>query len=293
MEFIQYIIAGFVVGLLVGLTGVGGGSLMTPILLIFFNVKAAVAVGTDLLYASLTKSVGIFAHGKLGNIDWKMVRLLAYGSLPASIVTLLYLKNMDIASDSAVADIKFWLGIALLLTSVSVIFRNQLAKLSKTGHWINPKYVPALTVVLGAILGFLVTLTSVGAGALGVTALLILYPKVNITKIVGSDVAHAVPLTLVAGLGHASLGTVDYSLLGTLLIGSIPGIWIGSHLSSKVAEHWIRVILALILVYVGQKLAFPQLNQLIGIVVLLFIIAFKQLGFKNTKPAIQSKKQPK
>ena len=289
MEFIQYIIAGFVVGLLVGLTGVGGGSLMTPILLIFFNVKAAVAVGTDLLYASLTKSVGIFAHGKLGNIDWKMVRLLAYGSLPASIVTLLYLKNMDIASDSAVADIKFWLGIALLLTSVSVIFRNQLAKLSKTGHWINPKYVPALTVVLGAILGFLVTLTSVGAGALGVTALLILYPKVNITKIVGSDVAHAVPLTLVAGLGHASLGTVDYSLLGTLLIGSIPGIWIGSHLSSKVAEHWIRVILALILVYVGQKLAFPQLNQLIGIVVLLFIIAFKQLGFKNTKPKTQQK----
>lgn len=289
MEFIQYIIAGFVVGLLVGLTGVGGGSLMTPILLIFFNVKAAVAVGTDLLYASLTKSVGIFAHGKLGNIDWKMVRLLAYGSLPASIVTLLYLKNMDIASDSAVADIKFWLGIALLLTSVSVIFRNQLAKLSKTGHWINPKYVPALTVVLGAILGFLVTLTSVGAGALGVTALLILYPKVNITKIVGSDVAHAVPLTLIAGLGHASLGTVDYSLLGTLLIGSIPGIWIGSHLSSKVAEHWIRVILALILVYVGQKLAFPQLNQLIGIVVLLFIIAFKQLGFKNTKPKTQQK----
>ena len=289
MEFIQYIIAGFVVGLLVGLTGVGGGSLMTPILLIFFNVKAAVAVGTDLLYASLTKSVGIFAHGKLGNIDWKMVRLLAYGSLPASIVTLLYLKNMDIASDSAVADIKFWLGIALLLTSVSVIFRNQLAKLSKTGHWINPKYVPALTVVLGAILGFLVTLTSVGAGALGVTALLILYPKVNITKIVGSDVAHAVPLTLIAGLGHASLGTVDYSLLGTLLIGSIPGIWIGSHLSSKVAEHWIRVVLALILVYVGQKLAFPQLNQLIGIVVLLFIIAFKQLGFKNTKPKTQQK----
>ena len=293
MDFIQYIVAGFAVGLLVGLTGVGGGSLMTPILLIFFNVKAAVAVGTDLLYASITKSVGIFAHGKLGNIDWKMVRLLAYGSLPASIITLLYLRNMNIASEGAVASIKFWLGIALLLTSISVIFRNQLAKLAKTGHWINPKYVPALTVVLGIILGFLVTLTSVGAGALGVTALLILYPKVNITKIVGSDVAHAVPLTLIAGLGHASLGTVDYSLLGTLLIGSIPGIWIGSHLSSKVAEHWVRVLLALILVYVGQKLAFPQFNQLIGMVVMLFIIAFKQLGFKNTKPTIQSKTLPK
>lgn len=283
MDFIFYIFAGFVVGLLVGLTGVGGGSLMTPILLIFFNVKAAVAVGTDLLYASITKSVGIFAHGKLGNIDWKIVRLLAYGSIPASIITVLYLRNLDVASDNAVSSIKFWLGIALLLTSISVLFRNQLAKLSKTGHWINPQYTPALTVILGLILGFLVTLTSVGAGALGVTALLILYPKVPITKIVGTDVAHAVPLTLVAGLGHASLGTVDYSLLGTLLIGSIPGIWIGSHLSAKVAEHWVRTLLALILVYVGQKLAFPEINQLIGISVLLFIIALKQLGFKKAK----------
>ena len=282
MDFAFYIVAGFVVGLLVGLTGVGGGSLMTPILLIFFNVKAAVAVGTDLLYASITKSVGIFAHGKLGNIDWKIVRLLAYGSIPASIITVIYLKELNIASEDAVKSIKFWLGIALLLTSLSVLFRNQLAKLSKTGHWINPDYTPTMTVILGIILGFLVTLTSVGAGALGVTALLILYPKVPITKIVGTDVAHAVPLTLVAGLGHASIGTVDYQLLGTLLIGSIPGIWIGSHLSSKVAEHWVRVLLALILVYVGQKLAFPQFNQLIGIVVLLFIIGFKQLGLRKT-----------
>ncbi|WP_047537304.1 sulfite exporter TauE/SafE family protein [Methylotenera versatilis] len=282
MDFIFYILAGFVVGMLVGLTGVGGGSLMTPILLIFFNVKAAVAVGTDLLYASITKSVGIFAHGKLGNIDWKIVRLLAAGSIPASILTLLYLKDLNIASDGAVISIKFWLGIALLLTSLSVLFRNQLAQLSKTGHWINPNYTSSLTVILGTILGFLVTLTSVGAGALGVTALLILYPKTPITKIIGSDVAHAVPLTLVAGLGHASLGTVDYSLLGSLLIGSIPGIWIGSHLSSKVAEHWVRALLALILVYVGQKLAFPEFNQLIGITVLLFLAALKQLGFKKS-----------
>lgn len=283
VDLIFYIVAGFVVGLLVGLTGVGGGSLMTPILLIFFNVKAAVAVGTDLLYASITKSVGIFAHGKLGNIDWQIVRQLAYGSIPASIITVLYLRELDIASDHAVSSIKFWLGIALLLTSLSVLFRNQLAKLSKNGHWINPRYTPTLTVTLGLILGFLVTLTSVGAGALGVTALLILYPKIPITKIVGTDVAHAVPLTLVAGLGHASLGTVDYSLLGTLLIGSIPGIWIGSHLSAKVAEHWVRTLLALILVYVGQKLAFPELNQLIGISVLLLIVALKQLSLKSAK----------
>lgn len=278
---IFHILAGFIVGLLVGLTGVGGGSLMTPILLIFFHQPAAVAVGTDLLYASITKSAGIFAHGKLGNIDWRIVRLLALGSVPASIITTIFLAKMDITSDSAVLTIKFWLGIALMLTALSVIFRNQLASFSKNGHWIPPAYAPALTILLGIVLGFLVTLTSVGAGALGVTALLILYPKTSITKIVGTDVAHAVPLTLVAGLGHVSLGTVDYSLLGTLLIGSIPGIWIGSHLSAKVAEHWIRLILALILVYVGQKLAFPAMSSFIGIGFLILIIALKQINYRK------------
>lgn len=279
---VLHILAGFIVGLLVGLTGVGGGSLMTPILLIFFNQPAAVAVGTDLLYASITKSAGIFAHGKLGNIDWRIVRYLALGSVPASIATTFFLGNIDISSVNAVATIKFWLGIALMLTALSVIFRTQLASLSKNGHWINPAYAPALTVILGITLGFLVTLTSVGAGALGVTALLILYPKTPVTRIIGTDVAHAVPLTLVAGLGHVSLGTVDYPLLGTLLIGSIPGIWIGSHLSAKVAEHWIRLLLALILVYVGQKLAFPEVNMLIGMATLLIIIALKQINYRKT-----------
>jgi uncharacterized membrane protein YfcA len=255
MEF-GYIIAGFLVGLLVGLTGVGGGSLMTPILVLFFHIKPAFAVGTDLLYAAVTKSAGIFAHGKLGNIDWKIVRMLAYGSVPASILTTLNLKHMDIASDAAVDSIKFWLGIALLITSLSVLFRNQLTKLSKKEHLVSTKWAPHLTLLLGLILGFLVTLTSVGAGALGVTALLIIYPNRPITTIIGSDIAHAVPLTLVAGLGHASLGTVDYGLLGTLLVGSIPGIWIGSHLSLKLAEHWVRMALALILIFVGLKLVF-------------------------------------
>ena len=279
---IYQILSGFLVGWLIGLTGVGGGSLMTPILLMFFNQPAAVAVGTDLLYAAITKSAGIFTHSKLGNIDWKVVRLLAYGSVPASMITSIYLGKMDVLSASSVTTIKFWLGIALMLTSLSVIFRHQLSSLSKSGHWVSPKHAPTLTVILGLSLGFLVTLTSVGAGALGVTALLILYPQTPISKIVGTDVAHAVPLTLIAGLGHASLGTVDYGLLGTLLIGSIPGIWLGSQLSAKVAEHWIRLLLALILVFVGQKLAFPELNALIGVVLLLAIIALKQLNFKKS-----------
>lgn len=253
MEF-GYIIAGFVVGFLVGLTGVGGGSLMTPILLLFFHIKPAVAVGTDLLFASVTKSVGIFAHGKLGNIDWKMVTLLGIGSVPASIVTILLLRTMDVESNTAISTIKFWLGVALIITSVAVLLRTKLMSAVANGQWIPEKYVPTLTVLLGLILGALVTLTSVGAGALGVTALIMLYPKEKITTIVGSDIAHAVPLTLVAGLGHASIGTINYPLLGTLLIGSVPGIYLGSHMSSKVAEHWVRIALACILIYVGFKL---------------------------------------
>lgn len=253
MEF-YYIFAGFVVGFLVGLTGVGGGSLMTPILLLFFHIKPAVAVGTDLLFASVTKTAGIFAHGKLGNIDWKMVTLLGVGSVPASIATILTLRTIDVDSDGAISTIKFWLGVALIITSGAVLLRNQLMSLVAKGRWIPEQYVPALTVLLGVILGALVTLTSVGAGALGVTALILLYPKEKITTIVGSDIAHAVPLTLVAGLGHATLGTINYSLLGILLIGSIPGIYLGSHMSSKIAEHWVRIALASILIFVGFKL---------------------------------------
>ncbi|MEY4642182.1 MAG: hypothetical protein RLZZ227_2176 [Pseudomonadota bacterium] len=280
-----YILAGFVVGWLVGLTGVGGGSLMTPILLLFFNVKAAVAVGTDLLYASITKSVGIFAHGRLGNIDWRIVGTLALGSVPVSFITTLVISNYDLGSETLVNSIKFWLGLALLLTSLSVLFRHELMKSLKHDDVVSPNLTPALTLVLGMILGFMVTLTSVGAGALGVTALLLLYPHVHITRIVGSDVAHAVPLTLVAGLGHATLGTVDYGLLGTLLIGSVPGIWIGSHMTHMVGEHWVRTLLALILVYVGQKLAFPQLNQLLGLGILLAVVGIKfALDARKPKP---------
>lgn len=253
MDF-GFIIAGFVVGFLVGLTGVGGGSLMTPILMIFFHIKPALAVGTDLLYASITKSVGIFAHGKLGNIDWRIVKLLAAGSVPASFATIFFLRSINVDSTEAISTIKFSLGIALIITSVAVLLQTKLMSLLSKESLIPEKYVASSTVILGIVLGGLVTLTSVGAGALGVTALIVLYPHKKITTIVGTDIAHAVPLTLVAGLGHASLGTVDYSLLGTLLIGSIPGIYIGSHLSAKVAEHWIRIALAAILIYVGFKL---------------------------------------
>ncbi|MFA6040913.1 MAG: sulfite exporter TauE/SafE family protein, partial [Methylophilus sp.] len=199
MDF-GYIVAGFVVGALVGLTGVGGGSLMTPILLLVFHIQPAVAVGTDLLYASITKSVGIFAHGKLGNIDWNIVKRLALGSVPASILTIIALRSMDVESSQALSSIKFGLGIALIITSVAVLLREKLLALSAKEQWVPEHLVGPTTVVLGIVLGALVTLTSVGAGALGVTALILLYPREKTTTIIGSDIAHAVPLTLVAGL---------------------------------------------------------------------------------------------
>jgi uncharacterized membrane protein YfcA len=277
-----FVIAGFAVGWLVGLTGVGGGSLMTPILLLFFNVKATVAVGTDLLYASLTKSVGVLAHGRLGNIDWRIVGLLGLGSVPASFVTTWFIGHYALDSETVIEAIRFWLGIALLLTSLSVIFRHELTKSAHHEEHLPRPLVPAITVALGLLLGVMVTLTSVGAGALGVTALLLLYPMVDIKRIIGSDVAHAVPLTLVAGLGHASLGTVDYGLLGTLLIGSVPGIWIGSHMTARIDESWVRSVLAVILVYVGQKLCLPDWPQWLGAVLTILLLVAKA-GFAARK----------
>jgi len=251
---VGFILTGFLVGFLVGLTGVGGGSIMTPILLLVFHIQPVVAVGTDLLFASVTKSAGILAHGKLGNIDWQIVKRLATGSVPASIATVYCLNHLDIESSHVVNTIQFWLGVALIVTSIAVMIREKLISLINKDALLNARYTAPMTILLGVFLGALVTITSVGAGALGLTALMLLYPKEKASTLVGSDIAHAVPLTLVAGLGHATLGTVDYTLLGTLLLGSIPGIFVGSHVSTKVAEHWLRIALATILVFVGFKL---------------------------------------
>ena len=251
---IEFIFSGFIVGLLVGLTGVGGGSLMTPLLVLIFKFPTAIAIGTDLLYAAITKSAGVFTHSRLGNIEWSIVRNLMLGSIPASFIMTYYLKGIDLFAYENVKIINFSLGIALVLTSFAVLLQPIISK--KT---INKKMRPKvntkiLTIFLGFSLGILVTLTSVGAGAMGVTALLLLYPNMSIKKIVGTDIAHAVPLTLFAGLGHLNLGTVNGYLLLSLLIGSIPGVSLGSHLSAKINEKWLRYILAIILIIVGIQL---------------------------------------
>lgn len=246
-----YVMSGLVVGTLVGMTGVGGGSLMTPILILLFGIHPLTAVGTDLLYASATKTCGTLVHGWNRNIDWRVVRRLAMGSVPFTALTILALSKLDMTNPSAQKLITSGLGIALLLTALSLAFRKTVMEVyaQRIGEP-APATVRNLTIGMGAVLGVLVSISSVGAGAIGVTALILLYPKMPTPRIVGSDIAHAVPLTLIAGLGHWWLGSINFPLLGSLLIGSIPGIALGSTAALKVPEPGLRFALATVLVLV-------------------------------------------
>jgi uncharacterized membrane protein YfcA len=249
-----YMASGALVGFLVGLTGVGGGSLMTPILILLFGFAPVTAVGTDQLFASVTKSAGSLVHGFNRTVDWRIVGRLALGSVPGAILTLLLLWYLRITGGAANALISKALSIALVLSAASLVLRPWLVNAArKQVATVDPAQRARLTVLTGLILGVLVSLTSVGAGALGVVALVLLYPDAPIGRIVGSDIAHAVPLTLVAGLGHWLQGSVDVKLLATLLIGSVPGILLGSILVPRIPETALRLVLALILLLVSAR----------------------------------------
>ncbi len=253
-----YSISGFMVGFIVGVTGVGGGSLMTPLLVLVFGVAPATAVGTDLLYAALTKLGGSWAHSRQGTVDWKVVRLLAAGSMPAALLCMLLLHYLALDASHQKSLITSVLSVALVLTALALLLKPWLHRLASRADGIAYKlhahHLPGATILTGALLGALVTISSVGAGALGVVMLLFLYPRLPMARIVGTDIAHAVPLTLMAGLGHAALGTVDFGLLGSLLLGSLPGIYLGSHLGMKIPERVLRPILASMLILIGGRL---------------------------------------
>lgn len=250
-----YSVAGVGVGILVGLTGVGGGSLMTPLLHLAFGIDLKTAVGTDLLYAAATKSVGTVVHGNRGTVDWRVVRRLALGSVPATILTLIGLWYAGRTSKDAGDAIQIVLGVVLVLTAIAMFFRQAIVdRFAPSFGAVDGVQIRNLTVLLGVILGVLVSLTSVGAGALGMTALLVLYPRTAVNRLVGSDIAHAVPLTLIAGFGHWVMGSVDFGLLFALLLGSVPGIIIGSLISSRVSDKVLIPILAATLTLVALKL---------------------------------------
>ncbi|MCW5627288.1 MAG: sulfite exporter TauE/SafE family protein [Rhodoferax sp.] len=260
MHDVVFILAGFLVGLVVGLTGVGGGSLMTPILIFFFGVKPVMAVGTDLLFAAVTKFGGTVRLARARLIDWRVVLQLSAGSIPAALLTLWVLRQTGPAGEQVQTWITSGLGLALLLTSAATLYKAfrgparvpanrplDHRAAARPRHW-------SLPLLFGAAIGTLVTLTSVGAGAIGVTVLLLLYPLLPLPRIVAADIAYAVPLTLVAGLGHASMGSVDWALLAKLLAGSLPGIWIGAHLMQHTPERLVRSLLSLLMAWAGLKL---------------------------------------
>lgn len=255
MDFL-YSASGFGVGLIVGLTGVGGGALMTPLLVLAFGVAPVTAVGTDLLYAAVTKSGGTLVHGLKGSVDWRIVRRMALGSLPAAGATLWALHGLADRPEALARAITPVLGVALILTALTLPFRQHLLRLAGARaaaphqHRLGSEWA---TVAVGAVLGGLVTLTSVGAGALGMVALSLLYPRLPAVRLVGADLAHAVPLTLIAGIGHWWLGSVDLALLGKLLVGSLPGIVLGSLLATRAPEGVLRWLLASLLLVVGGK----------------------------------------
>ena len=256
----MYTLSGFLVGLIVGVTGVGGGSLMTPLLVLVFGVSPVTAVGTDLLYASLTKTVGAWVHGKRGTVDWRVVGLLSLGSLPAALITILLLKYLALDEKTLRSLMSHVPSVALLLTASTLLLKEQIKKFAKrrdgTVYELHHRYLPAATITTGIVVGTLVTISSIGAGVLGTVALLFLYPRMPSVKVVGTDIVHAVPLTAFAGMGHLALGTVDLTLLGSLLAGSLPGIYIGSHLSAKVPERVLRPLLAAMLLIIGLKMLF-------------------------------------
>lgn len=268
-----FIIGGALVGFVVGATGVGGGSLMTPLLTLVFNVPAQVAVGTDLLFAAITKSGGILAHARRGNVQWSITGWLVAGSVPAALATLATVGLLKPDAQALAQVMTRTLGGALLLTAAGLMFKTQIQALGqrfvgsgvRTASAITPESIalsvpvptvarPLPTMLVGVLIGTLVALTSVGAGVLGVVALFFLYPLLPARQIVGADIAHAVPLTLVAGAGHAAMGSVDWSLLGSLILGSLPAIYLGSAVASKLPERFLRGFLALMLIGIGLKL---------------------------------------
>jgi uncharacterized protein len=251
-----YTTVGFAVGLLVGLTGVGGGSLMTPILILLFGIHPATAVGTDLLYAAVTKTAGSMVHGYNRTVDWRVVRRLAAGSVPLTAVTMVALGYVNINGTAAREVTAGVLTVALFATALTLVFRERIVtRYAERVGALAPERIAALTVAVGAVLGILVSISSVGAGAIGVTALIVLYPRLPTARIVGSDIAHAVPLTLVAGVGHWFLGSINLEVLVSLLVGSVPGILIGSYAAGRIPERVLRIALAAVLIVVAAKLS--------------------------------------
>ncbi|MGZ3237716.1 MAG: sulfite exporter TauE/SafE family protein [Burkholderiaceae bacterium] len=255
---LTYVISGFAVGTLVGLTGVGGGSLMTPLLTLLFGISPTVAVGTDLAFASITKGAGTFAHRFRGTVHWNVVKLLCIGALPAAILSTFALKSFGALDKEIAQVIRYSIAVSVLLTVVALLFRGRMQRwiIANPAKQLQGVQLSAATILAGALLGTLVTISSIGAGAIGATLLVLLYPRLSPAEIAGTDIAYAVPLTAIAAFGHWWLGSINWDLLAMLLLGSVPGITIGSLAARSVPEKVLRGLLATTLTAVAVKLIY-------------------------------------
>ena len=258
-----YALTGFVVGALVGMTGVGGGALMTPVLILFFGVPPVTAVGSDLIYAAITKTGGSLVHGFAHSIDWRVVRLLASGSVPMTVLTLSLLSHAEHSGEATPHLITLVLGATLFVTAVLLVLGEKITKsYRRRVRALDPRHTAIMTVLMGALLGILVPLSSIGAGAIGLTVLVMLYPDIPMARLVGSDIAHAVPLTLIAGIGHWMMGSIDWHIIGLLLIGSLPGIVVGSLFAQRIPERALRLLLAATLFAVASRMAYEHMGAI-------------------------------
>ncbi|WP_332853108.1 sulfite exporter TauE/SafE family protein [Duganella sp. S19_KUP01_CR8] len=253
---LSFVASGFGVGLLVGMTGVGGGSLMTPLLTLLFGVSPAVAVGTDLAFASLTKGVGTFTHRMRGTVHWEIVRRLCLGALPAALLASISLKYFGTLNKEIGQVIRYMIAGSVMLTVIALLFKRKMLEwvMARPERQLQGRTLSIATIVSGAVLGTLVTISSIGAGAIGATLLVMLYPRLTAAEVAGTDIAYAVPLTAIAAVGHWWLGSINWSLLLTLLVGSLPGITIGAYAARAVPERLLRGLLAFTLVAVAAKL---------------------------------------
>lgn len=253
----MFIVSGFLVGMLMGLTGVGGGAVMTPVLLLLFGMPMTTAIGTDLWFASLSKSIAVGMHHNTNLIDWQVVKHMWYGSLPAAAITILLMKYGYLGGNPA--TLKTAIGSAVILTALSMAFKQQLHdigqhfRLSDARHF--KQWQIPLTIFAGVLLGVMVSLTSIGAGAFGAVIMTYLYPlRLTPHKLVATDIAHAIPLTMIAGMGHLIIGNVDFKLLGLLMIGSVPGVVLGVMLSTRLPQNVLKWGVIICLLIVGFKM---------------------------------------
>jgi len=248
---------GLAVGVLVGLTGVGGASLLMPIL-VLIGIKPSIAVGTDLVYNSITKLFGTVQHVRQKTVDYQLMKYLAIGSIPSAVAATILLQFYQAMYHDQEKLIKQALGYVLLLVAISMILLILFRKDNSANHpqLKTPEEKWKFTVLIGAILGFIVGLTSVGSGSLFAVAMMMFY-RISSSKLVGTDIAHAFLLVTVSGLLHAGLGNVDYLLVLNLISGSVPGVLIGSKLSAKVPTKFLRIVISVIIGISGWKLLYP------------------------------------